>query len=70
MTDGRIQIHDIFQNQGDLILPGLNSRDCINEAALTADFLVLGTEEGNISYYGCEDWTILYEFKHTVIIRV
>jgi hypothetical protein len=69
LTDGRIQIHEInqsSQSKGDLILSGLNRDDLISDAALTSLFLILSTEEGNLRYYGSDDWGVLYEHKHTV----
>jgi hypothetical protein len=46
------------------IFPEAGQNDVISCMALTADFLIYGTDMGGIVYFFLEDWATLTKFKH------
>jgi WD repeat-containing protein 19 len=76
LTDGRLQIHTLELERGKRTVPdkevmtkgGPNQGLKITCAALTNDLLIYATNEGVIHHYSLEDWTLVSEMKHQVIL--
>ena len=73
--EGKIQLH-VLESEGVVtedreskIFPETGKTDVISTMALTADFLIWGTDMGAIGYFLLEDWTIVSEFKHITGIK-
>ena len=70
--EGKIQLH-VLETEEDQreskIFPETGKSDVISCMALTADFLVWGTDMGTIGYFFLEDWSLVSEFKHITGIR-
>lgn len=68
LSDGRIQIHEIAVTEGqrdDIMLPR-DRNSVIHSACISKDFLVFGTDNGQLFYYETADWLPVAEYKHTV----
>ena len=76
LSEGRLQIHDIAdasvqgQSKFTLVLPPSSKEDVINSAWLTDNFLVYGTENGDVLYYLCDSWSPVHEYKHAVLLTI
>jgi WD repeat-containing protein 19 len=68
--EGKIQLHTLEsegvvpEDRESKIFPESGQNDVISCMALTADFLVYGTDMGGIVYFLLEDWATLTKFKH------
>eukprot|EP00062_Callorhinchus_milii_P005041 gi/632944080/ref/XP_007887303.1/ PREDICTED: WD repeat-containing protein 19 isoform X1 [Callorhinchus milii] len=51
------------------LFPGRDDQCKVTCHALTADFLIYGTDTGIIQYFYIEDWQYVNEYRHTVSIR-
>ena len=51
------------------IFPGTGRSDVITCMALTAEFLLWGTDMGTLAYFFWEDWSVISEFKHVTGIK-
>ena len=72
LAEGKLQIHKIErqskESQPDSIFPSCSGSDVITCFDLSDEFLVYGTETGKISILSTEDWAVVHNFDHNVII--
>ncbi|XP_018332353.1 WD repeat-containing protein 19 isoform X2 [Agrilus planipennis] len=72
LFDGRIELHLIeqleveYKNREAISLPDANSISKITCQVLTTDFLIYGTDNGQIVFFHIEDWTVLTTYTHSV----
>ncbi|KAL3267293.1 hypothetical protein HHI36_011424 [Cryptolaemus montrouzieri] len=72
--EDKIQLHMIEHPEADqeekesLIFPNDNRDDNITCYVITADFLIYGTDSGDIIYFCLEEWNHANEHKHSISI--
>ncbi|ESO89539.1 hypothetical protein LOTGIDRAFT_218902 [Lottia gigantea] len=70
LFEGKVQLHLIesdtatTEERESQLFPTTDQRQKITCHALTPDFLIYGTETGNINLFFLEDWQIVNEFRH------
>ncbi|XP_043548785.1 WD repeat-containing protein 19 isoform X2 [Chiloscyllium plagiosum] len=76
LFEGRVQLHMIEmegieaqEERETRLFPGHDDKYRVMCHALTADFLVYGTDTGIIQYFYIEDWQYVNEYRHSVSIR-
>ncbi|EFA01913.1 WD repeat-containing protein 19 isoform X3 [Tribolium castaneum] len=73
LFEGKLQLHMIEQpevcheDRETIMFPNANSPNLfITCHFLTTDFLIYGTDMGNIVYFHVEEWALAHEYKHEV----
>ncbi|XP_063927605.1 WD repeat-containing protein 19 [Zophobas morio] len=73
LFEGKLQLHMIEQpevcheDRETIMFPDANSPNLfITCHALTTDFLIYGTDMGNIVYFHVEEWAVATEYSHSV----
>lgn len=73
LFEGKLQLHVIDQTEvsneerESIIFPHHNSPNCsITCQNLTTDFLIYGTDTGQIIYFYVEEWAEACDYKHTI----
>ncbi|GCB62944.1 hypothetical protein scyTo_0007313 [Scyliorhinus torazame] len=76
LFEGRVQLHMIEmegveaqEERETRLFPGRDDKCRVTCHALTADFLVYGTDTGIIQCFYIEDWQYVNEYRHSVNIR-
>ncbi|XP_048456883.1 WD repeat-containing protein 19 [Rhincodon typus] len=76
LFEGRVQLHMIEmegieaqEERETRLFPGHDDKYRVMCHALTADFLVYGTDTGIIQYFYIEDWQYVNEYRHSVSVR-
>ncbi|XP_043247202.1 WD repeat-containing protein 19-like isoform X3 [Amphibalanus amphitrite] len=76
LCDGVIQLHVLESESGESeeregrLFPDPEHRDMkVTCHYLTADFLIYGTDTGQLVFFYLEDWTVVNEYRHTMGIR-
>eukprot|EP00062_Callorhinchus_milii_P005042 gi/632944082/ref/XP_007887304.1/ PREDICTED: WD repeat-containing protein 19 isoform X2 [Callorhinchus milii] len=76
LFENRVQLHMIElegmeaqEERETRLFPGRDDQCKVTCHALTADFLIYGTDTGIIQYFYIEDWQYVNEYRHTVSIR-
>ncbi|KAF5289365.1 hypothetical protein FQR65_LT11876 [Abscondita terminalis] len=76
LYEGKVQLHMIEQpevnheDRESIIFPDSNSPNVVITChALTTDFLIYGTDMGQLVYFCVEDWMLANDYKHIVGIK-
>ncbi|PIK59918.1 putative WD repeat-containing protein 19, partial [Apostichopus japonicus] len=76
LMENKVQLHLIeSEGTGDneeretRLFPDKDSNSQVTCQALTAEFLVYGTNTGELYFFYIEDWSVVNEFRHVVGIR-
>ncbi|XP_041121208.1 WD repeat-containing protein 19 [Polyodon spathula] len=76
LFEGKVQLHMIEsehleaqEERETRLFPGRDDKCRILCHALTADFLIYGTDTGLIHCFYIEDWQYINEYRHTVSVR-
>ncbi|KAK5643690.1 hypothetical protein RI129_007535 [Pyrocoelia pectoralis] len=76
LYEGKVQLHMIEQPEVDhedresVIFPDANSPNVVITChGITTDFLIYGTDMGQLVYYCIEDWMVANSYKHAVGIK-
>ncbi|XP_064419402.1 WD repeat-containing protein 19 isoform X2 [Latimeria chalumnae] len=76
LFEGKVQLH-MIESEGlegreereTRLFPGQDDKCRILCHALTADFLIYGTDTGTVHYFYIEDWQYVNEYRHTVSVK-
>ncbi|KAK9870346.1 hypothetical protein WA026_006430 [Henosepilachna vigintioctopunctata] len=72
LYEGKLHLHMIEQpesNQEDresIIFPDTHRKENITCYAITSEFLIIGTDSGDIIYFSIEEWSYASEYKHSI----
>ncbi|XP_054993579.1 WD repeat-containing protein 19 isoform X2 [Sorex araneus] len=76
LFEGKVQLHlieseisDTQEERETRLFPAVDDKCRILCHALTADFLVYGTDTGMIQYFYIEDWQFVNDYRHSVGVK-
>uniref|UniRef100_H2YLV9 Anaphase-promoting complex subunit 4 WD40 domain-containing protein n=1 Tax=Ciona savignyi TaxID=51511 RepID=H2YLV9_CIOSA len=69
LVKGKVQLHIVMEEREAKLFPEREDMGNITCSTLTNEFLIYGTDTGNLNFFFIEDWSSVNTYRHSTQIR-